>query len=300
MKRARPVDLNKPNRKSKEKFWDIPELWKGETVFVVGGGPSLLDFDFERLKSQRIVGVNLAFTKIPFMQFCFFADNRFWGWHELELRKFQHHIISTAKNLKVDHPHFHLISRDHDHSKWFSTEKGTVIGRDSGCQAVNFTYHLGAQRIILLGFDLDFKILTEDEKADKRIKKLQQPFTPRTAKKQPNANGTGHLAHWYQEHPIPSREQNYKTRFLPQYEHVHRILLEQDREIYLGTPSAIDCIPAIDLAEVLGETKNGKSMGINQRQTALPERELYYGVEARWLRGNSTEQPRTEDDQIIR
>lgn len=283
MKRAHPIATNKPNKKSKEKFWGIPELWKGETVFVVGGGPSLLDFDFERLKGQRIVGVNLAFTKMPFMQFCFFADNRFWGWHELELRKFQHHIVSTAKNLKVDHPNFHLISRNHDHTKWFSTEPGTVIGRDSGCQAINFTYHLGAQRIILLGFDLGFKILTEAEKANNGIKKLQQPFTPRTAKKQPNANGTGHLAHWYQEHPIPSREQNYKTRFLPQYTEVHKHIVKQGREIYLATPSAIKCIPSIDLAEILGEPTNAKSVGVDPGQTTLPERELYYGVAEKWL-----------------
>lgn len=291
MKRKLPDALDKRKKKPKQNFWDIPEIWKGETVFVIGGGPSLIDFDFSRLKGQRIVGINLAYLKMPFMQFCFFADNRFWGWHEATLSKYQHHLISTALNINVTHPHFHMIKRNHDHTKWFSLEPHEVVGKDSGVQAINFAYHLGAQRIILLGFDMGFKMLNTEERADKNIKRLQVPHMPRDAKRRPSPSDAGHLAHWYQEHPIPSREQNYKTRFLPQYSQVHKIIVEQGREIYLATPSAIDCIPQIDLTEVLGELPNGKSsVGSNPRQTPLPEREFYYGVAARWLRSNPSEQ----------
>lgn len=268
MKRARPVNRSKPNKKSKDDFWKIPEIWRGETVFVVGGGPSLLKFDFNRLDGQRIVAINLAFTKMPFAQFCFFADNRFWDWHTEALLGFKHHVVTTARTIKPPHPHFHRIQRSHDHSKWFSFDQDIVMGKDSGVQAINLAYHLGAQRMVLLGFDMSFKELTSEEKIDRRIKHLQMPHVTRTAKRRPAMNNETHLAHWYQEHPIPSREQNYVKRFLPQYSEVYKIVKAEGREMFLGSPSAIDCIPHIDLSELLGEQDETR-MGIDPGQAAL-------------------------------
>jgi len=281
----RPVvrDKNKPNKKRKEpNFWPIPKIWEGQTVFVVGGGPSLLNFDFDRLKGQRIVAINLAFTKLPFAQFCFFADNRFWGWHEAALRQFQHHVVSTARNVKVDHPHYHMIKRNHDQNEWFSLVENIVVGKDSGVQAINLAYHLGAQRTILLGFDMGFKMLTEAEKQDKKIMQLQVPHVPPRAKNRPNMSSTNHVAHWYREHPIPSREQNYQTRFLPQYSQVIKILHGAGRQIFLGTPSAIDTIPQIDLDLVL-EGDDAKSICSDQRQAALQVREFHCGAATGWV-----------------
>ncbi len=277
MKRARPVDRNKPNKKTKDKAWIIPEIWLGETVFVVGGGPSLLNFDFEKLRGQRIVAINLAFTKMPFAQFVFFADNRFWGWHEQALRGFRNHICSTGMNAKINHPHYHRIARNHDHTKWFSLEKNIVQGKDSGVQAINMAFHLGGQRLILLGFDMGFLQLTDKERANKNIKMLQQPHITSTAKRAPAPTGDKHLAHWYKEHPIPSREQNYQTRFLPQYSQVYKIIKGAGREMFLATPSAINCIPSIDLDEVLRE-ENVERICADPGQAPLPQREFYCRV----------------------
>lgn len=252
MRRSRTPARNTPKKK-KDDCWAIPNIWDGETIFVVGGGPSLMDFDFERLRGQRIVAINLAFTKMPFAQFVFFADNRFWGWHERALLAHRHHMCSTAMTIKPPHPHFHRIKRSHDHTKFFSLEKDIVIGKDSGVQALNMAFHLGGQRLILLGFDMGFKMLTDVEREDKMIRHLQTPHETATQRKQKPFISEKHLAHWYKEHPIPSREGNYATRFLPQYSKVYEAVTGAGREMYLASPSAIDCIPYIDLEEVLGE-----------------------------------------------
>ena len=281
MKRKRPLDKNKKKNKKTLNFWTIPELWKGETVFVVGGGPSLMGFDFDQLRGQRIVAINLAFTKLPFAQFVFFADNRFWDWHEAALMGFKNHVVSTAQNKKVPHPHFHMIKRNHDQSKFFSIEKDIVVGKDSGVQAINLAWHLGAQRIILLGFDMGFKILTDEEKKNRKIKALQVPHITRTAKQRPMPSNENHLAHWYREHPIPSREQNYVTRFLPQYAQVAKIVRENKREIFLGSPSAIDCIEQIDVTQLLQKADNhADSPSLDPRQATLSVGEFYRRVTA--------------------
>jgi hypothetical protein len=258
----------KPHKRQKPVFWTIPKIWEGQTVFVVGGGPSLVGFNFEQLQGERIVAINLAFHKLPFAQFLFFADNRFWGWHEPSLMRFQNHVCTTAMNVAPPHPHFHRIKRDYDQTKWFSTEENTVIGKDSGAQAVNLAYHLGAQRIILLGFDMGFRPLTDEEVGQRKFLNIR---TPRSVEGKVNQNPIPrHLSHWYQDHPIPSREQNYKTRFLPQYSQIVKVIHAEGREIYLGTPSAIEAIPQINLADVLG-VSDAESVGPDQGQAALQE-----------------------------
>ena len=38
--------------------------WAGQRCFIIGGGESLKDFDFSKLKNELVIGVNLAFKKI--------------------------------------------------------------------------------------------------------------------------------------------------------------------------------------------------------------------------------------------
>src|SRR3972149_821520 len=58
-------------------FWEVmPDgAWRGERCFIIGGGPSLAGFDFERLRGQgRIIAVNKAYLDAPFADILFFMD----------------------------------------------------------------------------------------------------------------------------------------------------------------------------------------------------------------------------------
>jgi len=51
-------------------------MWEGETAFIVGGGPSLLDVDISVLEGKRVIGVNNAYQLLPNAPFLVFHDHR--------------------------------------------------------------------------------------------------------------------------------------------------------------------------------------------------------------------------------
>ena len=51
--------------------------WEGRRCFIVGGGPSLKDFDFSQLKGALTIGINRAFERFD-PTILFSADERFW------------------------------------------------------------------------------------------------------------------------------------------------------------------------------------------------------------------------------
>ena len=62
--------------------WEIlPDgSWSGRRCFIVGGGPSLKGFDFERLRGERVIAINKAFYDVPFADIVFAMDSPFLIW----------------------------------------------------------------------------------------------------------------------------------------------------------------------------------------------------------------------------
>lgn len=54
--------------------WECPELWPGETCFIVAKGPSLIGFDFEQLRGKRVIACKEMWRAVPFAQFMIFCD----------------------------------------------------------------------------------------------------------------------------------------------------------------------------------------------------------------------------------
>lgn len=48
--------------------------WRGQPCFIIGGGPSLKGFDFERLRGRRTIAINKAFYDAPFADIVFSMD----------------------------------------------------------------------------------------------------------------------------------------------------------------------------------------------------------------------------------
>ena len=51
--------------------------WAGRRCFIIGGGPSLKGFDFERLRGERVIAINKAFYDVPFADIVFGMDRPF-------------------------------------------------------------------------------------------------------------------------------------------------------------------------------------------------------------------------------
>lgn len=149
-------------------------MWRGERVFVVGGGPSLRGFDWERLRGERCIAVNRAYEDLPravLLSMCL----GFWKEHggyvakerARQVRAFSSphvsvhvrvgdeklpafgpsHIVPCCADLSRPNPHLEAC--------WgTSLSTGLGCGGNSGFAAVNLADVLGAKTIYLLGFDM--------------------------------------------------------------------------------------------------------------------------------------------------
>lgn len=138
----------------KSPYWHIPKMWQGETVFVIGGGPSLKEMDWTPFRSRNVVGCNDAYLLGDWVDFCYFGDER---WHRIhsqlpEFVNFKNPRVTCRHDL-LGKPHI-----DHVLESWAESfvEKDSVVGwkGNTGASAVDFAWKLGASRIVLLGYDM--------------------------------------------------------------------------------------------------------------------------------------------------
>lgn len=127
--------------------------WAGKNVFIVGGGPSLKEFDFD---SIRGIGITLGVNNSAFAAStdALFSLDSIWcekmADHCLE---FQGEAWCAVKpSFKHWRPGVNYIERIRGDG--LSDDPRRVMGLTSGHGAINLAYHQGAKSIYLLGFDM--------------------------------------------------------------------------------------------------------------------------------------------------
>jgi hypothetical protein len=130
----------------------IPKLWPGSTIVCVGTGPSLTQGDLASVKGRaRVIAINDAVRWAPWADVLYACDgkwvNQFHG-----MPKFAGLKYSLTVNLK----HWPTWTRlRNDGALGLCLEpSGLRTGHNSGYQAINLAVHLGARRILLLGYDM--------------------------------------------------------------------------------------------------------------------------------------------------
>jgi hypothetical protein len=124
------------------------------TIVVLGCGPSLTqaDVDYCRGKAE-VMAVNDAYRLAPWADWMYAADVSWWGMHHAAVKTgFAGECWTQSEQAAEWYGLRHISSVD---EPGLSLDP-LVINQNgnSGAQAMNLAYHLGAQRIILLGFDL--------------------------------------------------------------------------------------------------------------------------------------------------
>lgn len=134
-------------------YWFVPKLWDNDVVYIIGGGTSLTGFDWTRFHSRHIIGCNDAYLLGDWVDFCIFGDINWYHIHKLK-KEFQEY-----KGIKVTIGR-HLVGTPGILSLRKKT-RGLAIERDelawncnTGAAAINLALHLGAKKIVLLGFDM--------------------------------------------------------------------------------------------------------------------------------------------------
>lgn len=137
-----------------DEFWRPDRtLLAGETVFVVGGGASLIGFDFERLRGRRVFAVNAAGYSVPWADFLVFHDGSFGFRHRALIDAWAGLVVTTSAHAKEVMPDRLLRVESEKRDDFRPGVLAVKKGRSSGHTAVSIAVAVGARRIILLGFD---------------------------------------------------------------------------------------------------------------------------------------------------
>lgn len=159
-------------------IWGIPKIWQDSECFILGGGASIIEqFNIpqeivsevragtkplsayspymEAIHHKRVIGVNTSFMIGTWIDMLFFGDRGFYLPREKQILNFPRPRISCHEAF-LKHPVIKYVAKDNNHSKGLTTKPDHISwNTNSGTAAINLAMHLGARRIILLGFDMD-------------------------------------------------------------------------------------------------------------------------------------------------
>lgn len=130
----------------------VPVLCPGGTVVCLGGGPSLTRDDVEACRGKAtVIAINDAYKLAPWADVLYGADSKWWAWHK---------GVPSFKGLKFalqpdagQWPGVQVLRNTGDAGLELDPS-GLKTGRNSGYQAINLAVHLGASRVLLLGYDM--------------------------------------------------------------------------------------------------------------------------------------------------
>lgn len=126
----------------------IAAAWRGETAFLLGCGPSIRAADVERLRGRRVIAINDSVFLAPCADVLYACDTHWWQTRAPRLAGYRGLRVTLA-----DVPGT-LRLRNTGETGLETEPDGLRTGKNSGYQAINLAYHLGATSIVLLGYDM--------------------------------------------------------------------------------------------------------------------------------------------------
>ncbi len=129
------------------------EIWRGETVAIFGGGPSLTSEDVDYCKGKvRTIAINNAYLLAPWADVLYACDSLWWSHHQPYLAEFTGQKWTCSKEAS-DRYRLNHVAYKFEPSVSF--RPGIIhLGSNSGFQALNLAVLFGVRRIILLGYDM--------------------------------------------------------------------------------------------------------------------------------------------------
>lgn len=139
--------------------------WKGRRCFIIAGGPSLRGFDYSRLQGERTIAINKAIREVPFADILFGMDYQFIEWIQKgDLGEDYRRAYSNFTGEKIwlnltgapyAYPPDVRVLLGAGEIGWTRRlADGLYHGNNSGYAAINLALVLGADPIILLGYDM--------------------------------------------------------------------------------------------------------------------------------------------------
>lgn len=196
--------------------------WPNSTIACLAPGPSLTPDAVESVRGLLpVIAINEAVRLAPWADVVYSSDRGWWNRQRAE--RFHGQCFSVGRRSGVADayvrlPHVKVLRHTGDTGLERMTS-GLRTGQNSGYAAINLAVHLGARRILLLGYNMG-------------------PVEGRT--------------HFYDGHAIRSPYRMFRDHFST----MTGPLKDAGVEVINCTPrSALTCFPVRDLSDVLADLK---------------------------------------------
>lgn len=138
--------------------WRPWPIWDGETVYVLGTGPSLRAFDVERLRGREAIAINQSAYLARWARVLFFTDE---GWighdpgNQALIETWRGLVVTVSTAAAEAFPGRVLRVVREEAAGFPAIGSGTIkAARASGHLAVALAVAMGAARVVLLGYDM--------------------------------------------------------------------------------------------------------------------------------------------------
>lgn len=202
-------------------IWSVPRIWEGEVGFVIGGGPSIRDFDFNRLQGRgRVIAVNDAGItpgRATWSDVLFWADMRWLDWNHERISQHTGQFKISRKPVPYGFG-FPVHQLDYKPRLNYSRDPSVLSGWCGGGSAINLGALFGLKTIILLGFDM-----------------REAP-----------------VMNWHANHQLGHEPFQHRNKFIPALERMAPGLREDGVTVINTNPrSGLRCFPFADIEEIL-------------------------------------------------
>lgn len=202
-----------------------PTLWKGETAVCIAGGASLTQKQVDSIKGFKVIAINNAYKLAPWADILYACDYQWWEWHngcpEFKGWKITHEQGKRWDKIQAGEsvpkpPYEGLdIIVSSGNSGFSDTQDRIKHGGNSGYQALHIAMLLGADTILLLGYDMH----------------------ARTGK-----------SHWFGEHPNGKQSDGRYANWLKEFPALKEAANSRGQNIINCTPgSALECFDSMGL-----------------------------------------------------
>ncbi len=188
-----------------------------ETWVVIASGPSLTQAQVDYCQGRaRVLAINDNFRLAPWADCLYACDLKWWDWNHDDALEFESEKWTQDKKAADKYGLFYIESSS---KLGLSVDKSVIHqGCNGGYQAINLAYHFGAERIVLIGYDMKI--------------------------------GKDGRSHWFGDHKDSVRS-NYGS-WLPLYGSIASHAKEIGLDIVNCTmDSALTCFRKADLREIL-------------------------------------------------
>ena len=134
------------------KLWICLPEWEGLTCYIVAGGPSVAAQDLTVLRGRKIIAINSSYEKVPFAEYLFFGDSRWWFNHHPSLKDFNGKLVTVS--AAALHPSVLNMRKINPPPGLTDIRTAIAMRRTSLQGAINLAVHLGSTRIVVIGADM--------------------------------------------------------------------------------------------------------------------------------------------------